>query len=218
MISFHATETVPGSLYQMGAEKKWIFALFSAAFVTLLIFLSTICGFNSSYYAFSSNSPLTSSVHRGPGHPPSFAYYISGGHGDGDRIFRLFLAVYHPRNRYLLHIGADGSDAERRKLASMVNSLPVVRSFGNADVIGRPDPVTYMGSTNIAAVLRAASISLKLDNGWDWFITLSAVDYPLMTQDGMIQFWNFFLFLFINCLCYCNCLLFYLKFRECSLY
>lgn len=169
----------------MGAEKKWLFALFSAAFVSFLIFLSTICGFNSSYYAFSSHSPLTSAVHRGPGHPPSFAYYISGGHGDGDRIFRLFLALYHPRNRYLLHIGADGSEAERRKLATTVNSLPVVRAFGNADVIGKPDPVTYMGSTTIAAVLRAASILLRLDNGWDWFITLSAVDYPLMTQDDL---------------------------------
>ncbi|KAA8529080.1 hypothetical protein F0562_033432 [Nyssa sinensis] len=110
---------------------------------------------------------------------------VSGGHGDGDRIFRLLLAVYHPRNRYLLHIGADGSDDERRKLAALVKSVPVIEAFENVDVVGKPDPVTYMGSTNIAAVLRAATILLKVDGGWDWFITLSASDYPLLTQDDL---------------------------------
>ena len=84
----------------------------------------------------------------------------------------------------MLHIGADGSDDERRKLVALIRSVPVITAFGNVDVVGRPDPVTYMGSTNIAAVLRAAAILLKVDSGWDWFITLSALDYPLVTQDG----------------------------------
>uniref|UniRef100_A0A5B7B1Y2 Putative xylosyltransferase 1-like n=1 Tax=Davidia involucrata TaxID=16924 RepID=A0A5B7B1Y2_DAVIN len=168
----------------MGAEKKWLFTLFSAAFVSFLLFLSSISGFSASY-AFSFHKPFTSTVHRGVGYPPAFAYYISGGHGDGGRIFRLLLAVYHPRNRYLLHIGADGSDDERRKLAALVKSVPAIQAFGNVDVVGKPDPVTYMGSTNIAAALRAATILLKVDGGWDWFITLSASDYPLLTQDDL---------------------------------
>ena len=25
---------------------------------------------------------------------------------------------------------------------------------------------------------------MKLDAGWNWFVTLSARDYPLVTQDG----------------------------------
>ncbi|KAI3819014.1 hypothetical protein L1987_12836 [Smallanthus sonchifolius] len=33
------------------------------------------------------------------GYRLEFAYYISGTRGDADRIFRLLLAVYHPRNR-----------------------------------------------------------------------------------------------------------------------
>ncbi|KAL3501852.1 hypothetical protein ACH5RR_036301 [Cinchona calisaya] len=169
----------------VGAEKKWLFALFSAAFLSFLIFVSSICGLSSSYYVFSSDKPFTSSAHHGAGHPPAFGYYIYGGRDDGDRIFRLLLAVYHPRNRYLLHIGADGMEIERRKLAAMVNSVPAFRAFGNVDVVGKPDPATYMGSTNIAAVLRAAAILLKVDRGWDWFVTLSAMDYPLITQDDL---------------------------------
>ncbi|GAA0184305.1 glycosyltransferase [Lithospermum erythrorhizon] len=170
----------------MGAEKKWVFTLFSAAFISLLIFISTIFGLSSSYYLpFSSHKPFASVVHRGPGHPPAFAYYISGGHGEVERMFRLLLAVYHPRNRYLLHVSTDGTDIERVRLVELVKSVPAVKAFGNVDVIGKPDPATYMGSTNVASILRAAAILLKLDGGWDWFITLSAVDYPLITQDDL---------------------------------
>ncbi|KAK6122369.1 hypothetical protein DH2020_043879 [Rehmannia glutinosa] len=170
----------------MGAEKKWLFTLFSGAFITFLIFLSFITGFSSPYYyAFPPHKQFAPTVNHGPGHPPSFAYYISGSRGDGERLFRLLLAVYHPRNRYLLHISADGSDEERLRLGAAVKSMPAVRAFGNVDVIGKPDPNTYMGSTNIAAILRAAAILLKVDGGWDWFITLSAMDYPLITQDDL---------------------------------
>ncbi|XP_042019479.1 beta-glucuronosyltransferase GlcAT14A-like [Salvia splendens] len=170
----------------MGAEKKWLCTLFSGAFITFLIFLSFILGFSSSYnYAFPPNKPFTSTVDHGPGRPPSFAYYISGKSGDGERLYRLLLAVYHPRNRYLLHISADGSDEERVRLGAMVKSTPVVRAFGNVDVIGKADPNTYMGSTILAAILRAVAVLLKVDEGWDWFITLSASDYPLITQDDL---------------------------------
>nr|GMC75751.1 beta-glucuronosyltransferase GlcAT14A [Ipomoea batatas] len=70
------------------AGKKWLYALFSAAFISVLILLSSITGFSSSYYAFSSDRPFASIVNRGPGHPPAFAYYISGGKGEGERMFR----------------------------------------------------------------------------------------------------------------------------------
>nr|XP_043624465.1 beta-glucuronosyltransferase GlcAT14A [Erigeron canadensis] len=168
----------------MTADKKWLFTLFFAAFISLVIFISSsICGLSSNTFT-SSNKPY-SAVHRGRGYPPAFAYYISGTRGDVERVFRLLLAVYHPRNRYLLHIGTDGSDEERRKLSALVKSVPAIRAFENVDVVGKPDANTYMGSSNIAAVLRAAAIFLKVDSDWDWFVTLSAMDYPLLTQDDL---------------------------------
>lgn len=163
----------------MGAEKKWLFTFFSAALLTLILLLF------SSISAFSSSRLFPSSVHRGLHHPPAFAYYIFGGNGDKDRIFRLLLAVYHPRNRYLLHLSREASDGDRQQLAAAVKSIPAIRAFGNVDVVGKPDRVTYSGSSYIATILHAAAILLKIDSGWDWFITLSAMDYPLITQDGM---------------------------------
>lgn len=173
------------------AEKKCLFILFSVAFVSLLLFLSALSGFSASS-AFSSRRPFPSALRYGAPYPPAFAYYISGGRGHQDQIFRLLLAVYHPRNCYLLHLGSDASNDERQKLEMAIQAVPAVRAFGNVDVVGKPDPVTYMGSSNLAATLRAAAILLRIDSGWDWFITLSAMDYPLLTQDGM-----FFLFFFL---------------------
>ncbi|KAL5761105.1 hypothetical protein ACOSP7_019605 [Xanthoceras sorbifolium] len=163
----------------MGAEKKWLFTLFSATLLSLLLLLLY------SFSTVSSPKPFPSIIHHGTHYPPAFAYYISGGRGDKDRIFRLLLAVYHPRNRYLLHLGAEASEEERLRLASAIRSVPAIRTFENVDVVGKPDRITYMGSSNLAAVLRAVAILLKVDKGWNWFIALSAVDYPLVTQDDL---------------------------------
>ncbi|KAL1317934.1 hypothetical protein AAHE18_15G169000 [Arachis hypogaea] len=162
----------------MGAEKKWLFTLFTAAFLSLMIILS-------SFTSLTSPKPFPSIVNHGALYPPAFAYFITGSRGDKDRAFRLLLAIYHPRNRYLLHLGKDAGDEERRRLAAAVTSVPAIQAFGNVDVVGKADYVTYLGSSNIAITLRAAAIMMKLDGGWDWFVTLSALDYPLITQDDL---------------------------------
>ncbi|PPR97719.1 hypothetical protein GOBAR_AA22948 [Gossypium barbadense] len=172
----------------MGAEKKWLFTLFlTTIFSILLLLLYSIS-------VFSSPRLFPSQVQHGLHSPPAFAYYLFGGKGDKDRIFRLLLAVYHPRNRYLLQLGADASDEERYRLVLALKSVPAIRSFENVDVIGKPDRFSSMGSTHIAATLHAAAMLMKLDRGWDWFIALSALDYPLVTQDETI--------LAIDCICF----------------
>ncbi|KAK4793146.1 hypothetical protein SAY86_023581 [Trapa natans] len=164
----------------MGAEKKWLFTLFSAAMLSLIFILHL-----SMSAITSPGDGFPTPIFRGPHYPPTFAYYISGGPGSKDQIFRLFLAVYHPRNRYLLHLRREASDDERRALAAAVVAVPAVRNFRNADVVGKPNRINFMGASNMAETLRAAAILLKVDSGWDWFITLSASDYPLVTQDDL---------------------------------
>ncbi|XP_010427921.1 PREDICTED: beta-glucuronosyltransferase GlcAT14A-like [Camelina sativa] len=162
----------------MGAEKKWLFTLFSVVFLSVfLLLLYSISAFTS--------KPFPSSIRHGPHYPPAFAYYITGGRGDNDRIFRLLLAVYHPRNRYLLHLGAEATDAERLALLSDLKSVPAVNAFGNVDVLGKVDRLSDNGASKTAATLHAVSILLKLDRTWNWFIELSALDYPLITQDDL---------------------------------
>ncbi|MCD7471086.1 Beta-glucuronosyltransferase GlcAT14A [Datura stramonium] len=46
--------------------------------------------------------------------------------------------------------------------------------------------VTYRGPTMLATTLHAMSMLLRIAK-WDWFINLSASDYPLVTQDDLIH-------------------------------
>eukprot|EP00268_Persea_americana_P035154 TRINITY_DN34726_c0_g1_i1.p1 TRINITY_DN34726_c0_g1~~TRINITY_DN34726_c0_g1_i1.p1 ORF type:complete len:405 (-),score=55.92 TRINITY_DN34726_c0_g1_i1:852-2066(-) len=173
----------------MAAEKKWLFTLCSAAFISLFLYFSAIAGFSASSALFSRTPSFygPSAVRHGASYPPAFAYYIFGSRGHKDRVLRLLLAVYHPRNRYLLHLGTEASDREREELAVAVRAVPAVEAFGNVDVVGKPDALTYMGSSTLAAMLHAAAAMLRLDGGWDWFVTLSAMDYPLLTQDDLFH-------------------------------
>ena len=61
---------------------------------------------------------------------------------------------------------------------------PLFKEVGNVVVIGKANLVTYRGPTMIATTLHGAAILLKNFKDWDWFINLSASDYPLVTQDG----------------------------------
>ncbi|XP_066380699.1 beta-glucuronosyltransferase GlcAT14B-like [Miscanthus floridulus] len=127
-------------------------------------------------------------VRRGPDAPPCLAYLLTGARGDGRRLLRLLLAVYHPRNRYVLHLSADAPDDERLSLAAGVAAAaPAVGAFENVAIVGKPTAGTPVGSSGLAGTLRAAAVLLRLHADWDWFLTLNAADYPLVTQDDLIH-------------------------------
>ncbi|KAK9097769.1 hypothetical protein Syun_024814 [Stephania yunnanensis] len=133
-------------------------------------------------FSYVSRSPL-----KGPGYPPVFAYYISGTRGQNAKIVRLLRAVYHPRNRYLLHLDGGASDHERWELALSVEEERTFRAFRNVDVVGKSNALDKKGSSAVAATLHAAALLLKIYKDWDWFITLSASDYPIVTQDDLLH-------------------------------
>lgn len=55
------------------------------------------------------------------------------------------------------------SDGDRRQLAAAVKSVPA--RFGNVDVAGKPDRMTYSGSSYLATTLHAAAVLLEIDCG-----------------------------------------------------
>ncbi|XP_010927248.1 beta-glucuronosyltransferase GlcAT14A [Elaeis guineensis] len=126
-------------------------------------------------------------VSRGPGDPPVFAYWISGTSGESEKILRLLKAVYHPRNRYLLHLDADSTAAERRKLARSIQSNQIFKAFANVDVVGKTYAIDRTGSSVLAATLHGAAVLLRIHSDWDWFINLSASDYPVVSQDDLLH-------------------------------
>ncbi|KAM3268137.1 beta-glucuronosyltransferase GlcAT14B [Capsicum chacoense] len=122
-----------------------------------------------------------------PPTPPSIAYLITGSTKDTSRIIRLLFSIYHPRNQYLLHLDRKATDVEREHLALAVQSVQVFTAAENVNVIGKADFRYLLGSSILSATLHGLSILLRLSSSWDWFINLSADDYPLVTQDDLLH-------------------------------
>ncbi|RAL49185.1 hypothetical protein DM860_017829 [Cuscuta australis] len=118
---------------------------------------------------------------------PHFAYLVSGSKGDLEKLWRTLQALYHPRNYYVVHLDRESSVEERLELAYRVETEPLFVQARNVHMITRANMVTYRGPTMVANTLHACAILLKKHQDWDWFINLSASDYPLVTQDDLLS-------------------------------
>ena len=128
---------------------------------------------------------------------PKLAYLISGSVGDGEMLKRVLLALYHPHNKYILHLDLEATPRERLDLLEFVKGHKVFAAVGNVMMITKANLITYRGPTMVANTLHAAAILLREGGDWDWFINLSASDYPLVTQDGTnVMNFNCFFVLF----------------------
>lgn len=179
-------------------EKKW--ALCPLALSTIVCAFLVVTSFNmgllSSLPAIFSNlnaQPFEESklpVNPPPpaGPPiPRLAYLVSGSKGDLNRLWRTLQALYHPRNLYVVHLDLESPAIERLELASRVANDTLYQKVGNVHVITKANMVTYRGPTMVANTLHACAILLKKSKNWDWFINLSASDYPLVTQDDILH-------------------------------
>ncbi|KAI6697007.1 hypothetical protein NL676_017126 [Syzygium grande] len=119
-------------------------------------------------------------------YPVTFAYLISASQGDVPKLKRLLRALYHPGNYYLIHMESGAPEPERQEVAKFVSGEPVFGLVGNVWVVGKPNLVTYRGPTMLGTTLHAMAMLLRTCR-WDWFINLSASDYPLVTQDDLMH-------------------------------
>ncbi|MBA0697850.1 hypothetical protein Goari_021373 [Gossypium aridum] len=173
-------------------DRSWHLAVTVISFISLsFLFAVTFVQGNSSSFETQPKFWFSDRAYGGLPELSRFAYLISGTKGDGPRVKQLLQAVYHPRNYYVLHLDLEASDSERMELAKYVKSERVVREFENVIVIGNADLVTYKGPTMIASTLHAVAILLKEAQDWDWFVNLSASDYPLMSQDDIVHIFSF---------------------------
>ncbi|XP_031281320.1 beta-glucuronosyltransferase GlcAT14A-like [Pistacia vera] len=182
-------KTNSSKLLTVSGHRLWVLVL-----LITLILLATLSrsNFGDNFTGSGFKSQASARVpSKGTGYPPVLAYWICGSNGDGKRILRLLKAIYHPRNQYLLQLDAGSSEIERAELAFSVESESVFKAFGNVDVVGQSYPLDKTGASALSAVLHAAALLLKIGSDWDWFIPLSASDYPLMSQDDLLHAFTF---------------------------
>lgn len=168
---------------------RWVLSVAAGGlFALFLLLASSSIPFPSTSLFFTPTTPASPS----PPPPPRFAYLISGSAGDAAMLRRVLLALYHPRNHYILHLDAQAPDSDRAGLAAFVASHRVLAAARNVRVVEKANLVTYRGPTMVTTTLHAAAAFLWGEGrgkgaDWDWFVNLSASDYPLVTQDDLMD-------------------------------
>lgn len=187
----------------VGLERRWVFPLAVSSLLCIFLLatsfnmglINSAHTINAIFSIFPSRLNQTHptyaemKVRMNPSSPagptiPRFAYLISGSKGDLDKLWRTLYALYHPRNHYIVHLDLESSQEERLELSRRVENDPMFSKIGNVFMNTKANMVTYRGPTMVSNTLHACAILLKQNREWDWFINLSASDYPLVTQDG----------------------------------
>ncbi|XP_026392348.1 beta-glucuronosyltransferase GlcAT14A-like [Papaver somniferum] len=188
------------------SDRRWRLPFFASLLVSITLFFAAYCGIFSStnggdldlislartedsseYFLESDFKNSYEKSGDSKMEAPRIAYLISGTKGDSQRMRRTLQAVYHPRNQYILHLDLEAPPRERIDLTMSIKADPTFRELENVRVMAQSNLVTYRGPTMIASTLQAAAVLLKEGAQWDWFINLSASDYPLVTQDDMLH-------------------------------
>ena len=109
----------------------------------------------------------------------SIAYFLMA-HDNAAQLARLLDAIDHPRNRVLIHIDAKSPRSVHEEVGELVRNRPRVH-------VMRPRPVRWTAYSVVDATLEGMRELLELDSGWHHFWNLSGQDFPLRTQERLID-------------------------------
>ncbi|XP_048870654.1 xylosyltransferase 1-like isoform X3 [Brienomyrus brachyistius] len=104
-------------------------------------------------------------------------------HGRAARQFqRLFKAIYHTAHFYYVHVDERSSYLHRQVVA-------LLRQYPNVRVTPWRMSTIWGGASLLTMYLRSMKDLLAMsDWSWDFFINLSAADYPIRTNDQLVAF------------------------------
>jgi len=94
---------------------------------------------------------------------------------------RLFRAIFHPANYYLVHVD------KRSGVGLLTEIQDFLSSFANASLL-KSQSVLWGGYSIVDAELRGIEELLKISSSWEFFINLSAQDFPLKSQTHIQDF------------------------------
>lgn len=88
---------------------------------------------------------------------------------------RLFRAIYHPANHYLIHVDKRSGTGLQKEIQDFLAGYP------NASML-KSEKTLWGGYSLVDAELRGIKELLKMGPKWEFFINLSAQDFPLKSQ------------------------------------
>lgn len=113
-------------------------------------------------------------------HQIQIAYFILV-HRLPEQFKRLFKAIHHPENHYLIHIDKKIDDQSRKTIEAFLTEYQNTHLMESSNV-------AWGGYSMIQAELNGMKHLLRLNKTWDFFINLSGQDHPLKSQDIIRSF------------------------------
>nr|XP_040133243.1 xylosyltransferase 1 isoform X1 [Ictidomys tridecemlineatus] len=122
------------------------------------------------------------SVEYMPANPVRIAYVLVV-HGRASRqLQRMFKAIYHKDHFYYIHVDKRSNYLHRQV-------LQFAGQYGNVRVTPWRMATIWGGASLLATYLQSMRDLLEMtDWPWDFFINLSAADYPIRTNDQLVAF------------------------------
>ena len=108
------------------------------------------------------------------------AYFVLA-HRFPEQFKRLFKAIYHPENYYLIHLD------KKTSLEIYDDIQGFLADFLNAYLL-ESENVVWGGYSIVQAELSGIKYLLDINAEWDFFINLSGQDFPLKSQDFIRDF------------------------------
>lgn len=94
---------------------------------------------------------------------------------------RLFRAIFHPANYYLVHVD------KRSGVGLQTEIQDFLSSFANASLL-KSQNTQWAGYSLVDVELRGIEELLKISSEWKFFINLSGQDFPLKSQTHIQDF------------------------------
>lgn len=93
-----------------------------------------------------------------------------------DQFKKLFKAIYHSDNYYLIHVDKKSPNSIHKDVLTFLLEYPNVSILQSTNVI-------WGGYSMVQAELNGIKRLLSFNIEWDYFINLSGQDYPLKSQE-----------------------------------
>ncbi|KAA1243714.1 beta-1,6-N-acetylglucosaminyltransferase [Aquimarina sp. RZ0] len=117
-----------------------------------------------------------------PKKKPKIAYFILVHHFPR-QFKRLFKAIYHPENHYLIHIDQKTDINIKKDIKAFIED------YSNAYVL-KNENIVCGGYSMVQSQINGMKYLLNRCLKWDFFINLSDQDFPLKSQDFILDFLN----------------------------
>ncbi|EME29992.1 N-acetylglucosaminyltransferase [Galdieria sulphuraria] len=148
----------------------------------LVLYEATDYNYNSNWTMALPTTYAASPILRATRPELSLAFFIQVSESNLHMFPRMFNKIYHDKNVYAIHFDKHVSEQDMEEALKNIG----FKQSNNVILLPR-EKVSYWGISMLLNTISAITELLDKSSHWDYFINLSAADYPLITPSKLRQ-------------------------------